>query len=437
MKIAVIGAGIAGVASAHELSADGHQVCVFERRGGVAAEASFGTNGILSPALRPPWRMRAVPRPPWQRLASAQGTWWWRARRVQSALHDEAFWALARQSIERLAHWRSQWPSDYERTEGVLHLWRDASAFDAALGAAERLRQAGLRATALDAESCRRHEPALPAATPLAGGLLLPQAEVGNCRLAAHLWRDAAERLGAEFRFATTVRAIDVAHGGVRLQFEQLALTTGFAARDGDGAERGAPQALLRQRSHAAARYLAPVGDEPFDAVVLCAGTEAAALLAPLGLRLPLQQITGRSLTLPLRSPERGPRSALVDVQRDITLARLGTRVRVSGGAEFGAARRQPSARHLDSLYRALDDWAPGCAHLAHPQAWHGARACLPDGLPMIGGAPGQPRLWLNVGHGDGGWTLAAGAAQRLANVIAGRVAAADDDPFAPVAARF
>ena len=50
MKIAVIGAGIAGVASAHELSADGHQVCVFERRGGVAAEASFGTNGILSPA---------------------------------------------------------------------------------------------------------------------------------------------------------------------------------------------------------------------------------------------------------------------------------------------------------------------------------------------------------------------------------------------------
>ncbi|HEX7638535.1 MAG TPA: FAD-dependent oxidoreductase, partial [Burkholderiaceae bacterium] len=41
MKLAVIGAGMAGVATAHALAGEGHQVAVFERRASVAEEASF------------------------------------------------------------------------------------------------------------------------------------------------------------------------------------------------------------------------------------------------------------------------------------------------------------------------------------------------------------------------------------------------------------
>ncbi|MEN9543777.1 MAG: hypothetical protein RLZZ598_610 [Pseudomonadota bacterium] len=451
MKVAVIGAGIAGVATAHELAVAGHRVCVFERRGGVAAEASFGTNGVLSPALRAPWATRSLPRPPWRSLPTL-GTWWLRARRAAAAgsASDEAFWALARRSIERLAHWRSRWPAEYERTDGVLYLWRESSAFELALAACDRLRAAGVRVNALDAEACRRLESGLSATAAISGGLLLPQAEAGNCRLAAHLWRDAAEQLGAEFRFGTVVRAIDAGKSDATLRFEQLALTTGFApTREGGETPRGrangsstddrsAAQALLRQRALAAARYLAPVGSETFDAVVICAGTEAAALLAPLGLRLPLQTQTGQSLTLPLRSPERGPRSALVDVERDTTLTRLGERVRVSGGAELGPVRKQPSERGMQSLYRALDTWVPGCAHLSRPQAWHAARACLPDGLPMIGAVPGHASLWLNIAHGNAGWTLAAGSALRIAEALDGRdTTDPGTDFFAPTAARF
>ena len=449
MKVAVIGAGIAGVATAHELAVAGHRVCVFERRGGVAAEASFGTNGVLSPALRPPWTTRALPRPPWRSMPTL-GTWWLRARRAALAgsAHDEAFWALARRSIDRLTHWRSRWPAEYERTDGVLYLWREPATFELALAASDRLRAAGVRVNALDADACRRLEPGLSATASISGGLLLPQAEAGNCRLAAHLWRDAAEQLGAEFRFGTSVRAIETGSGRTTVRFEQLALTTGFApAREGNeagrsrvgvGAERGAAQALLRQRALAAARYLAPVGSEAFDAVVICAGTEAATLLAPLGLRLPMQPQAGQSLTLPLRSPERGPRSALVDVEREVTLTRLGERVRVSGGIELGPARKQPSERSMQPLYRALDNWVPGCAHLARPQAWHAARACLPDGLPMIGAVPGHAGLWLNIAHGNAGWMLAAGAALRIAESLDGRGAAdRANDPFAPTAARF
>ncbi len=54
MRIAIIGAGIAGVTCAYELAADGHRVCVFERRGSVAAKA-------VSPM--PAWSRRAWPCP--------------------------------------------------------------------------------------------------------------------------------------------------------------------------------------------------------------------------------------------------------------------------------------------------------------------------------------------------------------------------------------
>src|SRR3984885_15571107 len=55
MRVAIIGAGIIGVTTAYELSADGHDVTVFERRGSVAAESSFANAGVVAPGYVTPW----------------------------------------------------------------------------------------------------------------------------------------------------------------------------------------------------------------------------------------------------------------------------------------------------------------------------------------------------------------------------------------------
>lgn len=60
MQIAIVGAGIVGAATAYELAADGHEVTVFEQRGAAAEEASFGSAGLLAPALLVPWAVPGI-----------------------------------------------------------------------------------------------------------------------------------------------------------------------------------------------------------------------------------------------------------------------------------------------------------------------------------------------------------------------------------------
>ncbi|MNR56767.1 D-amino acid dehydrogenase small subunit [compost metagenome] len=62
-------------------------------------------------------------------------------------------------------------------------------------------------------------------------------------------------------------------------------------------------------------------------------------------------------------------------------------------------------------------------------QPWAGLRPATPDGLPLVG--PSRlPGLWLNLGHGALGFTLAMGSAGLLADQLAGRAPAIGAEDF-------
>nr|MBP6765622.1 FAD-dependent oxidoreductase [Rubrivivax sp.] len=115
----------------------------------------------------------------------------------------------------------------------------------------------------------------------------------------------------------------------------------------------------------------------------------------------------------------------VLDDKHRVTISRLGQRVRVAGGAELGGPPTRQRMAALRTLYRVLDDWFPGAALAREAQHWKGARPMLPDGPPVLG-ASGAPGVWLNLGHGASGWTLACGSARVLAEAIAGREAPLD-----------
>ena len=55
VKVAVIGAGVVGVATAYALARDGHEVVVVERREQAAMESSYGNAGLYSPSDSYAW----------------------------------------------------------------------------------------------------------------------------------------------------------------------------------------------------------------------------------------------------------------------------------------------------------------------------------------------------------------------------------------------
>ena len=408
MQVAIIGAGIVGVTTAYELAVLGHEVTVFERRTSVAAETSFANAGVLAPGYVTPW---AAPGMPWKVLshllardtpvrihamgALSQLPWlwhWWRACRPRVHLANRAaMHGLAHFSKDRLQELTQSLNLEYEQANGYMVLLRTERELRASQKGLALLKDLGVSHAVIDAARVRELEPALNLGAGLHAAIHLPQDGLGNCRHFAHLIKAEAQKLGASYRFDTAVEKLSP---GLR------------------------PQVVLANQE-----------SQGFDAVVVCAGVQANALLRQVGLKLPLAPVHGYSVTAPVRHVDGhaplGPRAALMDERYKVAISRLGQRIRVAGSAEIGGRDGDMKLATLRTLYRVLDEWFPGSTVTREAQHWKGARPMLPDGPPVLGPS-GAPGVWLNLGHGSSGWALSCGSARVLAECISGRPAPID-----------
>lgn len=162
---------------------------------------------------------------------------------------------------------------------------------------------------------------------------------------------------------------------------------------------------------------------------VVALGPWAPDVLEPLGIRLPLAVKRGYHRHFHPR--EGAPLSRpVLDTDNGYVLAPMRQGIRLTTGAEFAdrdapptpvqIARVLPAARALFPLGEAVE-----------PTPWMGSRPCLPDMLPVIGKAPGQPGLWLDFAHNHLGLTLAPTSGRLLAEMMAGAPPFVDPKPFA------
>lgn len=414
MKIAIIGAGVIGVTTAHELATDGHEVTVFDRRRAAAEEASFANAGLVAPGYLAPWASsdmhgmsakllkhlfsRHAPVKFKYPLSVTELNWiwrWYRASKLDTYLSNRAAMQnLASYSRDRLRSISTELELDYERSDGLTVLLRTAKDAKLITPSLEVLGALGIPFTKMTPEQTRQVEPALNPDKKFFGAVHLPTDEVGNCREFVMLLKKEAQQMGVKFEFNTTVSGVEY--------------------------------------SHSAALFIAnETIPRSFDAVVLCAGADSARLLKsikPLKVNLPLIPVYGYSVSAVVRENLNAPNSALIDRRFQVAITRLGNRVRVSGGAEIGgpALGTTTDSKHstaFDTLYKVLQDWFPGAAHTTQTssvQEWRGARPMLPDGPPVIGSS-GTPGIWLNLGHGSNGWAISCGSARVLADMIAQR----------------
>ncbi len=398
MHVAVIGAGIIGVTSAYYLRQRGFEVTVIERNPGVAQETSFANAGVIAPGCVAPWAQPGMPSRVLRHLFAREAPvvfrprfdlaqWRWLARwlgecRLERYRRNRArMQRLAFYSRDCLHALRQHHGIEYEQSQGYLQLFRTEAEFERAASARALLKEAGVPHALLNADECRRVEPALVEGTPLAGGVHLPQDETGNCAYFAKRLKEIGAAQGVRFRLGTAVEALET---------------------EGDRIAR------LRLGD----------GTLAVDAVVIAAGIDSARLVRPLGIRLPLYPVKGYSATAAITRPENAPMIAVMDETYKVAVTRMGNRLRIAGTAEIGSRKLALRDASLGTLLRVVRDWFPGAAAYGQARFWAGARPMLPEGAPLLG--PTRiANLHLNVGHGSTGWAMACGSARVVADLLA------------------
>ncbi|MGX1020592.1 D-amino-acid dehydrogenase [Pseudomonas sp. Y3 TE3536] len=393
-EVTVIGGGVIGLATAYALVREGLSVALIEARDSLASATSFANGGQLSYRYVAPLADAGVP---WQalgwmlqgdsplrlRLRFDPAQWRWllafmmACRSRVNARNGAQLLALALESQAALARWREEdGLTDFAwRRNGKLVAFRSEQPF--AQGRRRLLDPISQRV--LDATELKALEPAL-AGAPFVGGVLTPDEEVADChRFCVRL----AERLRAsgqcQFLLGKPVTQLVTHHDRV------VALQL--------GSERVDVQRL-----------------------VLCAGHRSAGLALP-GLKLPVYPLKGYSLTAPIAPEHRAPEVSVTDYERKIVYARLDRQLRVAAMVDIVGYDESVDARRLDSMRWLALDTLPNAADYGQAVEWAGMRPATPTGVPIIG-ATAYRNLWLNVGHGALGFTLACGSGERLARIL-------------------
>ncbi len=413
MHVLVLGAGVTGLCAAYALVRDGHTVTIVDRASEAASEASYANGGQLSYSyvaplagpgvLRhlPEWLLRADGpvrfRP---RLDPHQWLWGLRFLRACTARQSDLttarllrLSALSRTLMHRIV---ADEAIDFHfEHQGKLVVHSEPDAFTAARRQMELQRGSGAEQFALDADGCLALEPALAAMRGrLLGGIHTPSEDAGDCRMfCLGLARILTQSNSAtRFVFGTTVRQL------LRLNGRVIGVAT----------SNGVMEA---------------------DAVVLCMGIGARRLARPLGIDLPLYPLKGYSLSPTISDTALAPRISVTDFARKIVYARLGRTLRVAGIADmvgedtgFDLARLSLLARHAEAAF-------PGGFAQGPLRPWCGLRPATPTGAPLLG-PTAAPGLFLNVGQGALGFTLAMGSGQVVADLVSGRPAPIDMDGF-------
>lgn len=406
-EIAIVGAGIIGLATAFQLQREGRRVRLIER-GGVAEGASYGNAGafafsdvmpLASPGIlrkAPKWLLDplgplSIPPAYLPRILP----WllrFWRAslpdRFARSIAAQSALMRLSARAMDSMAV--DAGLTGRIRADGNLQLYESEAEFAASLPGWAARASEGIPFEHVRGARLAELQPGLSPRFPI--GTFTPHWQtVDDPYHFAMALFDRVMANGATITRADIV-AVDPAEGGARLSF----------------ADGGTLQA---------------------SAAVIAGGAWSRALAAKLGDAIPLETERGYNTTLP---------PGAFDLKRQLTfgghgfvITPLSTGIRVGGAVELGGLKRAPNFARSKAMLEKARAFLPGL-RVEGGKQWMGFRPSMPDTLPVIGRSKASPRILYAFGHGHSGLTQCAATGALVADLLAGRAPAIDTGPFRP-----
>jgi D-amino-acid dehydrogenase len=162
--------------------------------------------------------------------------------------------------------------------------------------------------------------------------------------------------------------------------------------------------------------------------VVVALGAWSDTVTRPQGLKLPLG--VKRGYHMHYRAEGNATLSRpVIDTSIGYAMTQMTRGIRVTTGAEFATRDAPPNPVQVDRV-EPLARAAFPLAERIDPEPWLGRRPCLPDMLPVIGGAAGKKGLWMNFGHHHLGFTLGPVTGRLLAEMMTGEAPLTDPHPY-------
>ena len=398
MEILVIGAGVIGVTTAYMLAKAGYQVTVIEANSTVASEASHANGGQLSYDFAAPMGSPAILRklpailagkdigfrmaPGFDRHYLGWSAQFLKncapARTKENAAKLSSLVTASGKALQTII---AETEIEFKyRKAGKLVVYETETALAATRKAAEGDTNDQLKI--LSADECRALEPALDHRhAPMAGGVWAADDDVGDAALfTQNLATYCRKKLNARFILGEIVENFLIENNTVR----------GVLTNSGQTIDA--------------------------DKITCCLGAHGDTLLRPLGIRLPIYPIKGYSITAPIG--ESCPEIAITEASHRLVYSRLGNSIRIAGFADFTPKHHAGNKDRLQMLWHTARELMPQIADFQHVQSdWIGYRPATPNSLPIIG-ATKIKNLYLNMGHGMFGWTLAAGSSHALLQAL-------------------
>lgn len=407
LKIAVVGAGIIGVASAEWLRRSGHQVTLIDRdQPGEAT--SFGNGGVLArcaiipvptpeTVMKGPKMLLAPNEPLFLRWSYLPRLLPWLLPYLANARRDrvmEIAAALAPLLLDTAAQHRAlasgtpaeKWLHDSD----YIYLFRNQAAFEKD-GFDWKLRhEQGIEGEIMTAGDLHDHDP----------------------------------HLGEAYRFGYRLDQ----HGYIANPGQYVKDLADWFTAQGGTFRRAEVDDI--QPTETGAAIVSGGERHEFDRLVVATGAWSKKMSEKIGVRTKLE--TERGYHVEFSGPSNLPPGAPYMVTDGKFVATpMAAGLRLAGVVEFGGLDAGPSAAPTDILMHGLKRLYPDFTYESK-SLWMGHRPCTVDSLPVLGSSVKSPHVYFAYGHQHIGLTAGAKTGRLLAQMISGTAPNLDMQLYSP-----
>ena len=385
-RVAVVGAGIAGITTAYYLAKAGYDVTVYEQERYPAMRTSFANGGQVSVSNSEVWTT-------WDNVY--KGIKWMFTKDAPLLFSpsfdwDKMVWmskfllATASNKYEHNTATTIHYGLDSRRLYkqiieeenisfdqsdcGIVHFYKDKKYFDAAKRAKSIYEKNGVEWDIISPTQIEILVPQLKNSTGIIGGIWTKSDWTGDIHI---FCTKLAEILKTKYK-------VKFIHNVVIDHYTQVSL---------------------------------------YDYVVIANGVGSTKLAKTVGDSIGVYPVKGYSITINTPDGANLPSASLLDDQAKIVTSTLGNRFRVAGTAELAGENYDIRRDRIAPLLRWVETNFPDIDANDY-SSWACLRPMTPDMMPVVGQSRKIGKVFYNTGHGHLGWTLSPATAKKVVNYI-------------------